>query len=62
MLLICASADVSTLLAVVQRQTAAAFAAFLSRDLARIQEWCNHWCMTLNPNETRASLLVDPGQ
>ena len=22
------------------------------RDLARIQEWCSHWCIILNPNKT----------
>ena len=26
----------------------------LNRDLARIQECCNHWCMVLNPNKTMA--------
>ena len=28
-------------------------AASLNIDLARIQEWCNHWCMILNPNITK---------
>ena len=27
-------------------------AASLKRYLARIQEWCNHWCMVLNPKKT----------
>ena len=27
--------------------------ASLDRDLARIREWCNHWCMILNPNKTK---------
>ena len=27
------------------------FAASRNRDLARIQEWCNHWCMILNPKD-----------
>ena len=27
------------------------------RDLARIQEWCNDWCIILNPNKTM-SLVV----
>ena len=31
-----------------------AVAASLNRDLARIQKWCNHWCMILNPNKTKA--------
>ena len=26
-----------------------------NRDLARILEWCNQWCMILNPNKTKAS-------
>ena len=26
--------------------------ASLTRDLARIQEWCNHWFMILNYNKT----------
>ena len=48
-------ADDSTLQAVV-RKTAdrPAVAASLNRDLARIQEWGNHWCMILNPNKTNA--------
>ena len=26
----------------------------LNRDLARIQGWCNHWCMILNPTKIKA--------
>ena len=49
-----AYADDSTLPAVARKPAdRAAIAASLNRDLARIQEWCNHWCMILNPNETR---------
>ena len=46
-----AYADDPTLLAVVRKLAdRPAVAAFLNRDLARIQELCNHWCMILNPN------------
>ena len=34
-----------------------AVAASRNRDLARIQEWCNHWCMIVSPNKTK-SLVV----
>ena len=45
-----AYADDSTLLAVVRKPAdRPAVAASLNRDMARIQEWCNHWCMILNP-------------
>ena len=38
--------DDSTLLAVVRKpEDRPAVAASLNRDLARIQEWCNHWYM-----------------
>ena len=40
-----AYADDSTLLLV---------AASLNRDIARIQEWHNNWCMILNSNKTKA--------
>ena len=30
-----------------------AVAASLNRDLARILDWCNRWCMLLNPNKLR---------
>ena len=47
--------DDSTLLAGVQKPAdRPAVAASLNRDLASIQEWCNHWCMILNPNKTMA--------
>ena len=53
-----AYADDNTLLAVVRMPTdRSAVAASLNRDLARIQEWCNHWCMILNPNETKALVV-----
>ena len=53
-----AYADDSTLLAVVRKPAdRPAVAASLNRDLARIQEWCNHWCMILDPNKTM-SLVV----
>ena len=43
--------DYSTLLAVVCKPAdRPAVAAFLNRDLATIQEWCNHWCVIVNPN------------
>ena len=29
----------------------------LNRDFARIQEWCNHWSMILNPNKTIALVV-----
>ena len=45
--------DDSTLLAVVRKPAdIPAVAASLNRDLDRIQEWCNHWCMILNPYKT----------
>ena len=34
-----------------------AVAASLNRDLARIQEWCNYWCLILNPNKSRALIV-----
>ena len=41
-------ADDSTLLAVVRKPTdRSAVTASLNRDFARIQQWCNHWCMIL---------------
>ena len=53
-----ADADDSTLLTVVLKTAdRPAVAVSLNRDFARIQEWCNHWCMILNPNKTKA--LVD---
>ena len=45
----------TTLLAVVRKPAdRPAVGAYLNRDLARIPEWCNHWCMILNPNKTIA--------
>ena len=29
----------------------------LNKDLARIQEWCDHRCMILNPNKTKAFVV-----
>ena len=53
-----AYADDSTLLAVVRKPAdRPAVAAFLNRDLARIQEWCNHWCMIKNPNKIKALVV-----
>ena len=34
-----------------------AVAASQNRDLARIQEWCNHWCIILNPYKTMALVV-----
>ena len=53
-----AYADDSTLQAVVRTPAdRPAAAASINRDLARIQEWCNHWCMILNPNKTKALVI-----
>ena len=30
---------------------------FVCHIVARIQEWCNHWCMILNPNEPKALVV-----
>ena len=47
-----AYADDSILLAVVRKPSdIPAVAASFNRDLTRIQEWCNHLCMILNPNK-----------
>ena len=57
-----AYADDSTSLVVVRKPDGRpAVAAFLNRVYARIQEWCNHWFMMLNPNKLRILWLVDPG-
>ena len=37
------------------RQTVAA--SLNNRDLARILEWCNHWCIILNPNKTKVFVV-----
>ena len=53
-----AYADDSTLLAVVREPAdRSAAAASLNRDLARIQEWRNRFCLILNPNKTKASVV-----
>ena len=53
-----ASADDATLLAVVRKPAdRPAAAASLNRDLTRIHEWWNHWCMILNPKETKALVV-----
>ena len=50
--------DDSTLLAVVRKPAdRPAVAASLHRDLAKIQEWCRHWCMIMNPNKTKALVV-----
>ena len=55
-------ADDSTLLAVVRKPAdRPAVATSLNKGLTRIQEWCNHWCMILNPNKIKASVVRDPG-
>ena len=47
-----------TILAVVRNPAdRPAVAASLSMDLAKIQEWCNHWCMTLNISKTKALVV-----
>ena len=48
----------STLLAVVRKPAERrAVAASLNRDLSRIQEWCNHWCVILSSNKTKALVV-----
>ena len=55
-------ADDSTLLAIVRKPAhRPAVAASVNRDLARIQEWCYHWCMIRKPTKIRLWWLVDPG-
>ena len=50
-----AYADDSTFLAIVRKPAdRPAVAASINRDLARIQQWCNHWYMILNNNKTKA--------
>ena len=61
-----ANTDDSILLPVVRKPAdRPAVATSLNRDLARIQEWCNHRCLILNPNKTKAlvvsrSRIVNP--
>ena len=53
-----ANADNSTLLPLVSKPADRPdVAASLNRDLARIQDWCNHWCMILNPNKAMALVV-----
>ena len=53
-----AYADDFTLPAVVRKPAdRPAVAASRNRDLARIHEWCNHWCMILNSNEIKALIV-----
>ena len=57
-----AYADDSTSLAVVRKPAdRSAVTASLNRDLARIQEWYNHWCMILNPNKTKILVVCRSG-
>ena len=52
--------DESTLLAVVRKPAdRPAVATSLNKNLARIHEWCNHWCMILNPNKTKAFVVSE---
>ena len=53
-----AYADDPTLLAVVRKPAdRPAVSASLNRDLTRIQEWCNHWYVILNPIKTKALVV-----
>ena len=53
-----AYADDSTLLIVVRKPAdRPAVAPSLNMGFARIQEWCNHWCMILNLNKTKALVV-----
>ena len=48
-----AYSDDSTLLAIIRKPAdRPAGATSLNRDVDTIHEWCNHWCMLLNPNKT----------
>ena len=49
--------DDSTLLAVRKPADRPAGAVPLNRDLARIQKWCNYWCLIQNPNKTKALVI-----
>ena len=58
MAILCLFADDSTLLSVVRKPAhRPAVAASINRDLAMIQEWFNHWCMILNTNKTKVSVV-----
>ena len=53
-----ACTDDSTLLAVVRKPAdRSAVATSLNTYFARIQEWCYHWCMILNPHKTMALVI-----
>ena len=53
-----AYADDSIQLSVVRKSSdRPAVAASLNRDVARIQEWCNHYCLILNPYKTKALVV-----
>ena len=52
-----AYADDSTLLAVVSKPADRPAVAASLNDLARIQEWCNHWCTMLNSDKTKALVV-----
>ena len=52
-----AYADDSTLLTVVRKPAERPAVAASHRDVARIQEGCNHWGMVLNPNKTKALVV-----
>ena len=50
--------DASTLLAVVRKSAERpAAAASHNSNLPRIEWWCNHWCMILNPDKTKALVV-----
>ena len=53
-----AYADDSTLLAVIRRPSdRPTVAASVNRDLARIHEWCGHWCMLLNQKKSKGLVV-----
>ena len=52
-----AYADDSTLLTVRKPADRPAVTASLNRYFAKIQEWCNHCCMLLNFNKTKALVV-----
>ena len=33
-------------------------AVAVDRDFARIQEWCNHWCMILNLKKAKVLVVI----
>ena len=53
-----AYADDATVMAIVCKPAdRPVVSASLNRDLATIREWCNHWCVILNPNKTKALVV-----